>query len=152
MKAHRRQRPSRLRRLRQPLRLRPPRRRRILPMNPTRTLLRLLSRPASHGRSGEEHVKKRPKAPKPQTASKRTPLSKASTGSTVSPSKWIRIERPFPLPAYVKDALQRLDEAGHIAYVVGGSLRDFLLGREIKDYDIATSAGPDELCALFPKA
>jgi poly(A) polymerase len=52
----------------------------------------------------------------------------------------------------VKDALQRLDEAGHVAYVVGGSVRDFLLRRESKDHDIATSAGPDELCALFPRA
>jgi poly(A) polymerase len=39
-----------------------------------------------------------------------------------------------------------------VAYVVGGSVRDFLLGREVKDHDIATSAGPDELCDLFPKA
>jgi poly(A) polymerase len=52
----------------------------------------------------------------------------------------------------VKDALQKLDDAGHLAYVVGGSVRDFLLGRESKDHDIATSAGPDELCALFPDA
>jgi poly(A) polymerase len=52
----------------------------------------------------------------------------------------------------VKDALQRLDEAGHVAYVVGGSVRDFLLGGETKDHDIATSASPDELVALFPKA
>jgi poly(A) polymerase len=35
---------------------------------------------------------------------------------------------------------------------VGGSVRDFLLGRQTKDHDIATSAGPDELCDLFPKA
>jgi poly(A) polymerase len=52
----------------------------------------------------------------------------------------------------VKDALQKLNEAGHVAYVVGGSVRDFLLGREVKDHDIATSATPDELCELFPRA
>lgn len=64
--------------------------------------------------------------------------------------KWIRIDRPFPLPLYVKEALQKLDDAGHIAYIVGGSVRDFLLQKELKDYDIATSADPDELCRLFP--
>ncbi|MEK6706984.1 MAG: CCA tRNA nucleotidyltransferase [Bdellovibrionota bacterium] len=39
-----------------------------------------------------------------------------------------------------------------MAYVVGGSVRDFLLGRESKDHDIATGARPDELCNLFPEA
>lgn len=45
-----------------------------------------------------------------------------------------------------------MDDAGHIAYVVGGSVRDFLLGRQPKDHDIATSARPDELSRLFPDA
>ncbi len=67
-------------------------------------------------------------------------------------SKSIRIDRSLSLPAYVKEALQILDEAGHIAYVVGGCVRDFLLGKDIKDYDIATSANPQELCRLFPRA
>ena len=52
----------------------------------------------------------------------------------------------------MKEALERLDDAGHIAYVVGGSVRDFLLGNPTKDHDIATSAHPDELCRLFPNA
>ncbi len=52
----------------------------------------------------------------------------------------------------MREALARLDDAGHVAYVVGGSVRDFLLGRETKDHDIATSASPDELCRLFPDA
>ncbi|MGZ3689463.1 MAG: CCA tRNA nucleotidyltransferase, partial [Bdellovibrionota bacterium] len=69
--------------------------------------------------------------------------------STARVSKSIRTERPFPLPVYVKEALQRLDEAGYVAYVVGGSVRDFLLGREVKDHDIATSANPDVICKLF---
>lgn len=52
----------------------------------------------------------------------------------------------------MREAIQRLDEAGHVAYAVGGSVRDFLLGKEPKDHDIATSASPDELCRLFPEA
>jgi poly(A) polymerase len=66
--------------------------------------------------------------------------------------KWIRSDRALPLPAYVKEALQKLGEAGHVAYIVGGSVRDFLLGKEVKDHDIATSADPDELVRLFPRA
>lgn len=66
--------------------------------------------------------------------------------------KWTRIERPIPLPAYVREAVHRLDEAGYIAYVVGGSIRDFILGRDSKDHDIATNATPDEICALFPNS
>jgi poly(A) polymerase len=56
------------------------------------------------------------------------------------------------LPDYVKKTLTRLGAAGHVAYVVGGSVRDFLLERPSKDHDIATSASPDELCELFPDA
>lgn len=97
-------------------------------------------------------MKKKSKAVKPETVSKRTPSSKASTSSTESRSKWIRTERPLPLPVYVREAIQVLGDAGHVAYVVGGSVRDFLLGRESKDHDIATSATPDELCELFPRA
>lgn len=52
----------------------------------------------------------------------------------------------------MKDALAKLSAAGHVAYIVGGSVRDFLLGRAVKDHDIATSASPDELEALFPDA
>lgn len=48
--------------------------------------------------------------------------------------------------------LDRLHAAGHQAYLVGGCVRDTLLGREPKDFDIATDAQPDELTAVFPGA
>ncbi len=66
--------------------------------------------------------------------------------------KSIRTDRPFPLPDPVRVVLQRLNQAGHVAYIVGGSVRDFLLGREVKDHDIATDADPDRLEALFPES
>ncbi len=66
--------------------------------------------------------------------------------------KWVRLDRPFHIPAYVREALQKVNESEHVAYLVGGCVRDFLLGREIKDYDIATDANPDLLCKLFPMA
>jgi tRNA nucleotidyltransferase/poly(A) polymerase len=40
--------------------------------------------------------------------------------------------------------------AGHLAYFAGGCVRDKLLGLEPKDFDIATSATPHEVLALFP--
>lgn len=48
--------------------------------------------------------------------------------------------------------VETLRATGHSAYWVGGCVRDLLLGREVKDYDVATSAHPDEILRLFPKA
>ena len=45
--------------------------------------------------------------------------------------------------------LYRLHEHGHIAYLVGGSVRDLLLGRRPKDFDIGTSAHPHQVKKLF---
>ncbi len=44
-----------------------------------------------------------------------------------------------------------LREAGYQAYLVGGCVRDLLLGREPADYDVATDATPDELLRIFPE-
>ncbi len=43
--------------------------------------------------------------------------------------------------------LYRLRGAGHKAYLVGGSVRDLLLGRVPKDFDIGTDAQPSRPCA-----
>ena len=53
------------------------------------------------------------------------------------------------IPKYVKDIYSTLASNGHTAYVVGGSIRNFLLNLPIKDYDIATSATPEEVEKLF---
>ena len=45
--------------------------------------------------------------------------------------------------------VKTLQDAGHKAYFAGGSVRDMLLKKEAKDYDIATSALPDEIEKLF---
>lgn len=47
--------------------------------------------------------------------------------------------------------LQQLEDAGYEAYFVGGSVRDYLLNKQISDVDIATSATPEEVKAIFPK-
>ena len=48
--------------------------------------------------------------------------------------------------------VRRLRERGFPAWLVGGCVRDLLLGRIPKDFDVATSAPPSELLRLFPKA
>jgi len=47
--------------------------------------------------------------------------------------------------------VNRLRQAGHTAYWAGGCVRDMLLGRPPRDYDIATDAMPDAVLALFPQ-
>jgi len=48
--------------------------------------------------------------------------------------------------------LYRLNAAGHEAYLVGGGVRDLLLGHRPKDFDVATRATPEEVKALFGNA
>jgi len=48
-----------------------------------------------------------------------------------------------------EQVVRRLQDAGHVAYYAGGCVRDMLLQREPDDYDIATSAHPDEVCRIF---
>ena len=54
---------------------------------------------------------------------------------------------PFPL-----HVVRTLRGAGHEAFLVGGCVRDLLLGREPKDWDVVTSARPDAIEALFPRS
>jgi poly(A) polymerase len=54
--------------------------------------------------------------------------------------------------AAAKAIVQRLVDAGHVAYFAGGCVRDALLGIEPKDFDVATDAEPARVKALFPNA
>jgi len=51
-----------------------------------------------------------------------------------------------------KEVIERLRSQGHEALLVGGCVRDLLLGRDAKDYDVATEAHPEEIAALFPRS
>jgi tRNA nucleotidyltransferase/poly(A) polymerase len=60
-------------------------------------------------------------------------------------------KKPKQSPRYAAVAiLHKLQEYGHVAYFAGGCVRDALLGRTPKDYDIATDADPDRVRLLFP--
>jgi putative nucleotidyltransferase with HDIG domain len=56
------------------------------------------------------------------------------------------------VPPTVLDLLATLWAAGHDAFVVGGSVRDALLGRPAADWDLATSARPEQILEAFPGA
>ena len=53
------------------------------------------------------------------------------------------------LPEYVLSCIQALEDAGFAAYAVGGCVRDFLLGLTPHDYDLCTSALPEQTEAVF---
>src|SRR5579862_9589035 len=54
---------------------------------------------------------------------------------------------PAELARYVVTTLK---SRGYQAYFVGGCVRDLLLARQPKDYDVATDARPEQIAALFP--
>ena len=59
----------------------------------------------------------------------------------------------FPLPADVRAVMERFDRAGYEIFCVGGCVRDFLRGIPPHDWDLCTSAKPDEtlsVCREYP--
>jgi len=54
------------------------------------------------------------------------------------------------IPKEVKSVIDDLQKAGFEAYIVGGCVRDFLLEKEPKDWDVTTNAKPEEIQKVFP--
>lgn len=72
--------------------------------------------------------------------------------SLPEPRIYRRSEHSLPHRLIDRDALKiihRLKRSGYQAYIVGGGVRDLLLGLQPKDFDISTSARPNEVKALF---
>jgi len=63
-----------------------------------------------------------------------------------------KLIRAVHLPAAAREILETLRSAGHAGYVVGGSLRDVMLGRDPHDWDFTTDARPERIQELFPGA
>ncbi len=55
------------------------------------------------------------------------------------------------IPDYVTHVTKRLEDAGFEAFLVGGCVRDLLMGRDPKDWDITTNAKPEQIINLFEK-
>lgn len=54
------------------------------------------------------------------------------------------------IPHEVQSVIEKLAEAGFEAYIVGGCVRDLLMGKTPKDWDVTTNAKPEEIQKLFP--
>src|SRR5205823_488718 len=89
---------------------------------------------------------------RPQRGLAHLPLPRPQLTAAAPVSRPVAPGATPTIPAPVDELLRRLWDAGHAAYVVGGSLRDALLGREPADWDLATSARPDDVLAIFPGA
>ena len=67
---------------------------------------------------------------------------------------------PFKTHHIARDSISRcavktcetLQQHGHAAYLVGGAVRDLLLGGEPKDYDVATNARPEQVRTIFRRS
>jgi len=62
---------------------------------------------------------------------------------------FLRYDKLVTIPNEVKNILTKLQAAGFEAYAVGGCVRDLLLGREPKDWDICTNALPEQIQEIF---
>lgn len=60
--------------------------------------------------------------------------------------------RPDRVSANARKVVERLQEAGYLAYIVGGSIRDLVLGYDPKDFDVATDATPEQVGEVFRHA
>lgn len=55
------------------------------------------------------------------------------------------------IPEYVKNIVAKLEQAGFEAYIVGGCVRDLLMNRQPKDWDITTDARPEKILEILPE-
>lgn len=94
-----------------------------------------------NGASRRRHTTERPRNSEPQNAIERRPVQ-----ATESPIQEIPLEQIDP---HALEVIRRLRRFGYRAYLVGGCVRDLLLGIKPKDWDVATSARPEEIKALF---
>lgn len=69
----------------------------------------------------------------------------------ITPAQAADLLRAAPIPPALREVARILHEAGHEVVMVGGAVRDVLLGRPHGDWDLATSATPDEVQALFKR-
>lgn len=60
--------------------------------------------------------------------------------------------RPDRVSVNARKVVERLQEAGFLAYLVGGSIRDLVLGYDPKDFDVATDATPEQVSEVFRNA
>ncbi|MEE2645067.1 MAG: hypothetical protein VYD19_09050 [Myxococcota bacterium] len=90
--------------------------------------------------------------PSPETPPmEETAVTPSAPVKMISDSLGARGLELAPPPSPIIAAVERLIGAGYEAWVVGGSVRDRLLGRPVTDWDLTTSATPEEVSVLFER-
>ncbi|MDP2856257.1 MAG: HD domain-containing protein, partial [bacterium] len=56
------------------------------------------------------------------------------------------------IPKEIRDIAQKMKKAGFDAYLVGGCVRDLILGRSVRDWDFTTNALPEDIQKIFPES
>ena len=64
--------------------------------------------------------------------------------------KYVDIIKTLTIPREVKTILEKLEENGFEAFIVGGCVRDLLMAQTPKDWDVTTKATPEEINKIFP--
>lgn len=72
---------------------------------------------------------------------KKTPKNKGNDAITID----------ITVPSEIASICHTLESAGYEAYIVGGCLRDLIMGQKPKDWDVTTNAKPENIISLFPK-
>jgi poly(A) polymerase len=80
------------------------------------------------------------------------PVRATPLGKRVEVAKSVHGIDPSLVDERAVKVVTALAEAGHEAYIVGGAVRDLLLGLRPKDFDVATDATPEQVKALFRRA
>ncbi len=84
-------------------------------------------------------------APSPYTHGMNSNSRRAAPAALINPAARASYAGALPV-------LEALARAGHEAWLVGGGVRDLLLARPVNDWDVATSAVPEDVLALWPDA
>src|SRR3989338_5175653 len=77
--------------------------------------------------------------------------SSSLAGCTTEKSMEIKKDLSYKIPPEVSHVTDILEKAGFDAYLVGGCVRDMLMDREPKDWDVTTNAKPEQIIGLFEK-
>ena len=80
------------------------------------------------------------------------PVGKARFGKRQEVTASVHGIDPALVDERAKNVVTTLQDAGFEAYVVGGAVRDLLLGLRPKDFDVATNATPEQVKSLFRRA
>ena len=104
---------------------------------------------AANGAGRAEHEQRELPATDDSDAEHEAPLPRFGRDGAPEPEQYsVEFEEGRIDPDAAK-VVKRLTRAGYEAYLVGGAVRDLLIGRSPKDFDVATSARPDDVRRLF---